>query len=110
MGTAQLLLKEAGVVPQFSIKIDHVLNIFFSKAEAAPQAFSQETFAYRLNFTLRNTRKGQDWPFSNRIEALTKLAEAGNAHRAPEVKLTPEFGRNVTLLVLAWKFIISFVA
>lgn len=57
MGTAQLLWKEAGVVPQVAIKQDHVFFFFLFKAEAPSQAFSQDTFACRLNFTLRNTKK-----------------------------------------------------
>jgi len=45
-----------------------------------------------------------------RGSAVTKLAEAGSARRAPGVKLTPEFGRNVMLLVQAGKFISSYAA
>lgn len=94
MGVAQLLL-ENGFLPQFSIKQYHVFNILF-KDKAPSQAFSHNTFAYRLNFILRSTKKRApgtriDAPQWQRLLTrllkeywLRSLVETSNLHWWPE--------------------------
>lgn len=104
MGVAQLLL-ENGFLPWFSIKQYHVFNILF-KDKAPSQAFSHNTFAYRLNFILRNTKESKDLGSWDKNWCA---AVAETAHKAPEGILAQEFGRDVLFALVAWKFIISFV-
>lgn len=105
MGKAQFLLKEAGAVPQFSIKQDHVLNIIFSQ----------------LKLLLRpsaRTHLHADLILCSEIPKYTKkrlrfgllVTELSQCSGRGTVTLALEFGRNVTLPLLAWKFIISLIA
>lgn len=81
------------------------LKHYFFTAETPSQAFSQDTLACRLNFMLRNTKI-----YQKRLRFGLLVTELSQCSGRGTVTLALEFGRNVTLPLLAWKFIISLIA
>lgn len=74
MGKAQFLLKEAGAVPQFSIKQDHVLNIIFSQLKLLLRPSARTHLHADLilcsEIPKYTKKKVKIWPFSHRIESV----------------------------------------